>query len=155
MQFYMSIFMACVCAFKWEFHNTFMGKSSSSALENAVKTLIIVLLVHIPDITLLASLEACLHEVILTLDLSLPGGHGSHSPLSPLPVLQETLRTALAMGADRGVHVDVAQSDYDKLHPLGVAKILASLVKKEEANLVLLGKQVHTYMSLCRMHVSG
>ena len=116
--------------------------------------MIIVLLVHIPDITLLATLEAALHEVNMTLDLSLPSGHGSHSPLSPLPLLQETLRTALAMGADRGVHVDVAQADYDKLHPLGVAKILASLVKKEEANLVLLGKQVYMYMSLCRMHIN-
>lgn len=52
------------------------------------------------------------------------------------------------MGADRGVHVDVAEADYDKLHPLGVAKLLASLVKKEEANLVLLGKQVHVHVSV-------
>lgn len=52
------------------------------------------------------------------------------------------------MGADRGVHVNVTDSDYDKLHPLGVAKILASVVKKEEANLVLLGKQVHVHVSV-------
>ena len=55
------------------------------------------------------------------------------------------------MGADRAIHVDVDDAEYGKLHPLGVAKIIASLAKKEEANLVLLGKQV--YMShpvLCR-----
>ncbi|MHA1563859.1 MAG: electron transfer flavoprotein subunit beta/FixA family protein [Alphaproteobacteria bacterium] len=50
---------------------------------------------------------------------------------------QETIRTALAMGADRGIHVitDVA------LEPLAVAKLLAALVKREEPQLVLLGKQ--------------
>ncbi|CAI8029922.1 Electron transfer flavoprotein subunit beta [Geodia barretti] len=54
---------------------------------------------------------------------------------------QETLRTALAMGADRALHVEVSGSEYEGLLPLGVAKILAALVKKEEANLVVLGKQ--------------
>jgi electron transfer flavoprotein beta subunit len=54
---------------------------------------------------------------------------------------QETLRTALAMGADRAFHVEVSGSEYEGLLPLGVAKILAALVKKEEANLVVLGKQ--------------
>eukprot|EP00736_Rhodelphis_marinus_P003087 Rmarinus@m.26191 len=49
----------------------------------------------------------------------------------------ETLRTALAMGADRGVHV---KSD-DDLQPLAVAKIFAALAKKEDPQLVLLGKQ--------------
>ena len=50
---------------------------------------------------------------------------------------QETIRTALAMGADRGIHVhtDVA------LEPLAVAKMLAALVKREAPQLVLLGKQ--------------
>lgn len=49
----------------------------------------------------------------------------------------ETLRTALAMGADRGVHVktDVA------VEPLAVAKILAKLVAEEQPVLVILGKQ--------------
>ena len=59
-----------------------------------------------------------------------------------LMISQETLRTALAMGADRAFHVEVSGSEYEGLLPLGVAKILAALVKKEEANLVVLGKQV-------------
>ncbi len=50
---------------------------------------------------------------------------------------QETIRTALAMGADRGAHVltDVA------LEPLAVAKLLKALVDKESPELVILGKQ--------------
>ncbi len=54
---------------------------------------------------------------------------------------QETLRTALAMGADRGVHVEVPAAEMDTLQPLQVSKILAELAKKQEADLVLLGKQ--------------
>ena len=50
---------------------------------------------------------------------------------------QETLRTALAMGADRGILV---QSD-DEVQPLGVAKALAAVVAKEAPQLVILGKQ--------------
>ena len=50
---------------------------------------------------------------------------------------QETIRTALAMGADRGILV---QCD-DELEPLGIAKLLAALVKTEEPGLVILGKQ--------------
>ena len=50
---------------------------------------------------------------------------------------QETLRTALAMGADRGVLV---QTD-DEVQPLGVAKALAAVVGKEAPSLVILGKQ--------------
>ena len=46
------------------------------------------------------------------------------------------------MGADRALHVEVSGSEYEGLLPLGVAKILAAIVKKEEANLVVLGKQV-------------
>ncbi len=50
---------------------------------------------------------------------------------------EETLRTALAMGADRGVLVE-----HDgEVESLGVAKILKSLAEKEEAGLVVLGKQ--------------
>ncbi|XP_078511586.1 electron transfer flavoprotein subunit beta [Lissotriton helveticus] len=54
---------------------------------------------------------------------------------------QETLRTALAMGVDRGIHVDVPAKDYENLGPFQVSKILAALVKKENVNLVVLGKQ--------------
>jgi electron transfer flavoprotein beta subunit len=50
---------------------------------------------------------------------------------------QETLRTALAMGADRAILV---QTD-DEVEPLAVAKILAAIAKEEEPQLVILGKQ--------------
>ena len=50
---------------------------------------------------------------------------------------QETIRTALAMGADRGIHV---KSD-EELQPLAVAKLLKALVNKETPDLVILGKQ--------------
>ncbi len=50
---------------------------------------------------------------------------------------QETIRTALAMGADRGIHVLVES----EVEPLGVAKLLKAIVDKENAGLVLLGKQ--------------
>src|SRR5512139_2649902 len=50
---------------------------------------------------------------------------------------QETIRTALAMGADRGIHV---QSDVE-LQPLAVAKLLKAVVDKEQPGLVILGKQ--------------
>jgi electron transfer flavoprotein beta subunit len=50
---------------------------------------------------------------------------------------QETIRTALAMGADRGIHV---LSDA-VLEPLAVAKLLKAIVEKEAPQLVILGKQ--------------
>ena len=50
---------------------------------------------------------------------------------------QETLRTALAMGADRGVLV---QTDAE-VQPLGVAKVLRAVAEKEQPGLILLGKQ--------------
>src|ERR1700733_11618521 len=50
---------------------------------------------------------------------------------------QETIRTALAMGADRGILV---QTDAE-VQPLAVAKVLKALVAKESPNLVILGKQ--------------
>ena len=50
---------------------------------------------------------------------------------------QETIRTALAMGADRGIHV---KTD-DELEPLAVAKLLKALVDKASPDLVILGKQ--------------
>jgi len=54
---------------------------------------------------------------------------------------QETIRTALAMGADRGIHVEIPAKDMEKLEPLHVSKILAKLAEKEEAELVVVGKQ--------------
>ena len=50
---------------------------------------------------------------------------------------QETIRKALAVGADRGVHV---KSD-NYIEPLGIAKILKKIVEKEKPDLVFLGKQ--------------
>jgi electron transfer flavoprotein beta subunit len=50
---------------------------------------------------------------------------------------QETIRTALAMGADRGIHV---QTDVE-LQPLAVAKLLKAVAVKEQPQIVLLGKQ--------------
>ncbi|KIX96795.1 uncharacterized protein Z520_07515 [Fonsecaea multimorphosa CBS 102226] len=51
----------------------------------------------------------------------------------------DTLRTAMAMGADRSIHVDVPE---DKpLEPLGVAKLLKAIAEKEQSNLIILGKQ--------------
>jgi electron transfer flavoprotein beta subunit len=50
---------------------------------------------------------------------------------------QETLRTAMAMGADRGILVE----SEEEMQPLAVAKLLKSLVEKEEPGLVILGKQ--------------
>ncbi|UVO51167.1 electron transfer flavoprotein subunit beta/FixA family protein [Sphingomonas sp. SUN019] len=50
---------------------------------------------------------------------------------------QETLRTALAMGADRAILV-VSE---EKAEPLAVAKILAKIVEEEQPSLVILGKQ--------------
>src|ERR671913_2081995 len=50
---------------------------------------------------------------------------------------QETLRTALAMGADRAILV---QTD-DEVEPLAVAKILAKIAEEEQPGLFILGKQ--------------
>ena len=53
------------------------------------------------------------------------------------PQCAETIRTALAMGADRGIHV---QTDVE-LQPLAVAKLLKAVVAQEGPDLVILGKQ--------------
>ncbi len=50
---------------------------------------------------------------------------------------QETLRTAMAIGADRAILVETSE----ELQPLAVAKILKALVDKEQPQLVILGKQ--------------
>jgi electron transfer flavoprotein beta subunit len=50
---------------------------------------------------------------------------------------QETLRTAMAIGADRAIHVECA----DELQPLAVAKLLKALVDKEQPGLIIVGKQ--------------
>ena len=50
---------------------------------------------------------------------------------------QETIRTALAMGADRGIHIEASHD----IEPLAVAKLLKAVVERENPGLVLAGKQ--------------
>jgi len=50
---------------------------------------------------------------------------------------QETIRTALAMGADRGIHI---QTD-EEIEPLSIAKLLKEIAEKEKPDLFILGKQ--------------
>ncbi|MBW4961844.1 electron transfer flavoprotein subunit beta/FixA family protein [Sulfitobacter sp. CW3] len=54
---------------------------------------------------------------------------------------QETLRTALAMGADRAILVVAADDVHNDIEPLAVAKILKAIVDEEQPGLVLCGKQ--------------
>jgi len=54
-----------------------------------------------------------------------------------IPACQETIRTALAMGADRGILVETEVA----LQPLAVAKLLAAIAAKEQPRLIILGKQ--------------
>src|SRR5712671_6398818 len=54
-----------------------------------------------------------------------------------VPACGETIRTALAMGADRGILVE---SDVE-LQPLAVAKLLAAIAQKENPGMIILGKQ--------------
>jgi electron transfer flavoprotein beta subunit len=54
---------------------------------------------------------------------------------------QETLRTALAMGADRAILVVASEDVHQDIEPLAVAKILKAVVEAEQPGLVLCGKQ--------------
>lgn len=54
---------------------------------------------------------------------------------------QEVLRTALAMGVDRAIHVDVPAGQYETMQPLHVAKLLAKVAQNEKVNLLIVGKQ--------------
>ena len=51
--------------------------------------------------------------------------------------VQETIRTALAMGADRGIHVKTDET----IQPLAAAKLLKAVIEKEQPQVVILGKQ--------------
>lgn len=54
----------------------------------------------------------------------------------------ETLRTALAMGCDRGVHIMTdLRTDYMQLQPFAVAQVFQKIAEKEKSDLILLGKQ--------------
>jgi electron transfer flavoprotein beta subunit len=54
---------------------------------------------------------------------------------------QETLRTAMAMGADRALHVETGARTDTEVQPLAVAKLLQAIVAREQPDLVLMGKQ--------------
>lgn len=55
---------------------------------------------------------------------------------------EEQLRTAMAIGADRGILVKTdAPTDLGGIEPLAVAKMLKALVEKEKPDLVIMGKQ--------------
>jgi electron transfer flavoprotein beta subunit len=54
---------------------------------------------------------------------------------------QETLRTALAMGADRAILIEATSDVHTDIEPLAVAKLLAAVVKEENPGLVICGKQ--------------
>lgn len=57
------------------------------------------------------------------------------------PQAQETLRTALAMGVDKAIHIEVDQATHEQLSPLHISKMVKKLVEDEGINLVILGKQ--------------
>ena len=54
---------------------------------------------------------------------------------------QEVIRTALAMGVDRGIHVEVAGKEFELLQPIHISKILAKIAQDEKADLIIVGKQ--------------
>jgi electron transfer flavoprotein beta subunit len=54
---------------------------------------------------------------------------------------QETLRTALAMGADRAILVQTPDDIGSEVEPLGVAKLLARIAAEEQPQMIILGKQ--------------
>lgn len=67
-------------------------------------------------------------------------------------VEQETLRTALAMGADRAIHVEVAGPEYETLQPLHISKMLAKLAADEKFDLVIVGKQVQASKTISKLY---
>ncbi|WP_281700697.1 electron transfer flavoprotein subunit beta/FixA family protein [Acetobacter malorum] len=58
-----------------------------------------------------------------------------------VPQVKDTLRTALAMGADRAILVHATDDVHQDIEPLAVAKILAKIVDAEKPQLVIAGKQ--------------
>lgn len=58
------------------------------------------------------------------------------------PQAQEVLRTALAMGIDKGIHVEISGPEYETLQPIHVSKILAKIAQREKVDMVIVGKQV-------------
>ncbi|EQL00921.1 Electron transfer flavoprotein, beta subunit [Ophiocordyceps sinensis CO18] len=69
-----------------------------------------------------------------------PGGVEDICAISAGPAkAQDVLRTAMAMGADRSIHVEVKEGE--ELEPLMVAKLLKKAAEQQRSNLVVLGKQ--------------
>ncbi|CAO1596894.1 Putative electron transfer flavoprotein subunit [Xanthoria calcicola] len=108
--------------------------------------------------------ELSLEAAVRLREASLPGPKKSPHPtpsvtdilaLSAGPAkCTDVLRTAMAMGADRAIHVEIdpktssgkdkeggAEGESQELEPLGVAKLLAQVVRAEDRNFVILGKQ--------------
>ena len=54
-----------------------------------------------------------------------------------LPEVQETIRNALAMGADRGIHIKTEND----LEPLAISKIISKVAEEEKPSIILMGKQ--------------
>lgn len=54
---------------------------------------------------------------------------------------QETIRTSLAMGCDRAIHVVVSDNEVDKITPRVVSQVLAKIAQDEKAKMIILGKQ--------------
>lgn len=54
---------------------------------------------------------------------------------------QETLRTAMAMGADRGIHIKTDKRTDQELLPLAVSKIFAKIAEDEKPDMIIMGKQ--------------
>lgn len=69
-----------------------------------------------------------------------PGGVEDICAISAGPAkAADVLRTAMAMGADRGIHVEL--KDGEEMEPLTVAKMLKATAEAQKSNLVILGKQ--------------
>ncbi|XP_050416634.1 electron transfer flavoprotein subunit beta [Patella vulgata] len=54
---------------------------------------------------------------------------------------QETLRTAMAMGADRAIHVEIDGKEAETIQPIHVAKLLSKVAQEEKIDIIMLGKQ--------------
>lgn len=54
---------------------------------------------------------------------------------------QETLRTALAMGADKAIHIETNIRTDQELQPLAVAKVFEHIAKRDKVDIIILGKQ--------------
>ena len=76
-------------------------------------------------------------EKIMVTRLKTPVELNWHVLCVPPSSTQETLRSALAMGCDKAIHIQTAE----ELQPLTVARLLAAVAAKESPTIVLLGKQ--------------